>query len=195
MKRILYRRSDSTKLISLIISNFRCSSCSLLSPIFFFFDLDNIVLCQIESLIPYEWLCHLWEIMYEINWNMNFLILSRPDCRKTLWTRGAGGHYAPPPSFFSLKVTKSLKLSLGTFLALQTTWKDILDNFRFRSLAAKGWQISMGVLVGKFKISIILSFNGAMHLKIKLRKCTSSIKLEEIGFVSKKKILIFSDFA
>ena len=53
----------------------------------------------------------------------------------------------------------------------------------------------MDIIVEKFKISKVLSFNGAMHLKIKLRKCTSSIKLEEIGFVSKKKILIFSDFA
>ena len=43
--------------------------------------------------------------------------------------------------------------------------KSHLDNSRFLSLAAKGWQISMDIIVEKFKISKILSFKGAMHLK------------------------------
>ena len=90
--------------------------------------------------------------------------------------------------FFSFRATKSPKLNLGTFLGPKATWKAILDNFRFLSLATKGWQISMNIIVEKFKISKILSFNGAMHLKWKLRTCTIQIKLEKIGFVSKKNI-------
>ena len=86
--------------------------------------------------------------------------------------------------FFSLGATKSPKLNLCTFLALKTTWKTILDNSRFLSLATKGWQISMDIIVEKFKISKILSFNGAMHLKWKLRTCTIKIEHEKIGFVS-----------
>ena len=50
----------------------------------------------------------------------------------------------------------------------------------------------MDIIVEKFKISKILSFNGAMHLKWKLRTCTIQIELEKIGFVSKKDI--FFDF-
>ena len=75
-----------------------------------------------------------------------------------------GGH-DDPTCFFSFWDTKSQKLNLGTFLVLKTTWKAILDNSRFLSLAAKGPQISMDITVEKFKISKILSFNGVMHLK------------------------------
>ena len=67
--------------------------------------------------------------------------------------------------FFSFRATKSPKLNLGTFLALKSTLKAILDNLRFLSLATKGWQISMDIIVEKFKISKILSFYGAMLLK------------------------------
>ena len=53
----------------------------------------------------------------------------------------------------------------------------------------------MNVTVEKFKISEILSFYGAMHLKWKLRTCTIQIELEKIGFVSKNFFFsIFSDF-
>ena len=70
-----------------------------------------------------------------------------------------------PPLFFSLVDTKSQTLNLSTFLGLKTTKKVILDNSRFLSLAAKNQQILMDIIVEKFKISKILSFNGAMHLK------------------------------
>ena len=96
--------------------------------------------------------------------------------------------------FFGFRATKSPKMNLGTFLALKTTWKAILDNFRFLSLATKGRQISMDITVEKSKISKILSFNGVMHLKWKLRTCTIQIELEKIGFISKKKKMIFFDF-
>ena len=88
--------------------------------------------------------------------------------------------------FFSFGVTKSPKLNLGTFLALKTTWKAILDNFRFLSLATKGRQISMDITVEKSKISKILSFYGAMLLKWKLRTCKIQIEFEKIDFVSKQ---------
>ena len=42
----------------------------------------------------------------------------------------------------------------------------------------------MDIIVEKCKISKILSFNGAMHLKHKLRICTIKIKLEKIGFLN-----------
>ena len=53
----------------------------------------------------------------------------------------------------------------------------------------------MDITVEKFKISKILSFNGVMHLKWKLRTCTIQIELEKIGFISKKqKIQNFQNF-
>ena len=88
--------------------------------------------------------------------------------------------------FFSFRGTKSPKLNLGSFLALKTSWKTIFDNFRLLSLATKGRQISMDITVEKSKISKILSFNGVMHLKWKLRTCTIQIELEKIGLVIKK---------
>ena len=45
----------------------------------------------------------------------------------------------------------------------------------------------MDIIVEKCKI---LNFNGAMHLKCKLRICTVQIKLEKIGFLNLEK----SDF-
>ena len=53
------------------------------------------------------------------------------------------------PCFFSFWATKSPKPNLGTFLALTTTLKAILDNFRFLSLSAKDQQISMDITVEK----------------------------------------------
>ena len=70
-----------------------------------------------------------------------------------------------PPLFFSLVDTKSQTLNLSTFLGLKTTKKVILDNSRFLSLAAKNQQILMDIIVEKFKISKLLSFNGAINLK------------------------------
>ena len=67
------------------------------------------------------------------------------------------------------------------------TWKAILDNFSFISLATKGRQISMDIIVEKLKILEILSFYGVMHLKWELRTCTIQTELEKIGFVRKKK--------
>ena len=60
-----------------------------------------------------------------------------------LWkdVKARGGHYGPP-RFFSFGATKSPKLNLGTFLALKTTWKAILNIFRSLSLVARGRQIS-----------------------------------------------------
>ena len=55
-----------------------------------------------------------------------------------------------------------------------------MNNFRFLSLAAKGWQISMDIIVEKFKISKILSFNGAMHL-LKAETYKIHIELEKVG--------------
>ena len=50
----------------------------------------------------------------------------------------------------------------------------------------------MDITVEKSKISKILSFNGVMHLKWKLRTCTIQIKLEKKGLlVEKKKIFDF----
>ena len=51
----------------------------------------------------------------------------------------------------------------------------------------------MDIIVEKFKISKILSFNGAMHLKWKLRTCKIQIELETIGFLGRKNS-IFYDF-
>ena len=70
-----------------------------------------------------------------------------------------------PPLFFSLVDTKSQTLNLSTFLGLKTTKKVILDNSRFLSLAAKNQQILMDIIVEKFKISKLMSFNGAINLK------------------------------
>ena len=74
------------------------------------------------------------------------------------------GGIMDPILFFSFGDTISQKINFGTFLALKTTWKVILDNSRFLSLAKKGQQISIDDVVEKFKISKILSFKGAMHL-------------------------------
>ena len=107
----------------------------------------------------------------------------RPSLWKDVVTRGS--HYAPP-CFFSFGATKSPKLNLGTFLALKTTWKAILNIFRSLSLVARGRQFSIDIIVEKFKIFKILSFKGVMHLKWKLRTCTIQIELEKVGFISKK---------
>ena len=90
-----------------------------------------------------------------------------------------------PPWFFGFGATKNPKLNLGTFLGLKTTWEVILKIFRSLCLVARGWQISMDIIVEKFKIFKILSFKG-MHLKGKLRTCTIQIELEKLGFVSEK---------
>ena len=97
-----------------------------------------------------------------------------------------GGAIMAPPCFFGSGAAKSTKLNLGTFLALKTTWKAILNIFRSLSLVARGWQISIDVIVEKIKVFKILSFKGVMHLKRKLRTCTIQIELEKVGFVSKK---------
>ena len=94
------------------------------------------------------------------------------------------GGIMDPILFFSFGDTISQKINFGTFLALKTTWKVILNNFRFLSLSAKGRQISMDIIVEKFKISKILSFNGAMHLIWKLRAFKIHIEFEKVGFVS-----------
>ena len=95
-----------------------------------------------------------------------------------------GGHYGPP-WFFGFGATKSPKLNLGTFLGLKTTWEAILNIFRSLCLVARGRQISIDIIVEKFKIFKILSFKGVMHLKWKLRTCTIQIELEKVGYVSK----------
>ena len=77
---------------------------------------------------------------------------------------GEGGIMAPPP-FFSFWASKCPKLNLGTFLALKTTGKAILNIFRSLSLVARGQEISIDNIVEKFKIYQILSFKGVMHLK------------------------------
>ena len=97
-----------------------------------------------------------------------------------------GGAIMAPPCFFGSWAAKSTKLNLATFLALKTTWKAILNIFRSLSLVARGWQISIDIIVEKFKIFKILSFKGVMHLKWKLRTCTIQIELEKVGFISKK---------
>ena len=97
-----------------------------------------------------------------------------------------GGAIMAPPCFFGSGAAKSTKLNLGTFLALKTTWKAILNIFRSLSLVARGREISINIIVEKFKIFKILSFKGVMHLKWKLRTCTIQIELEKVGFVSKK---------
>ena len=100
-----------------------------------------------------------------------------------------------PPWFFGSGATKSPKLNLGTFLGLKTTWEAILNIFRSLCLVARGRQISINIIVEKFKIFKILSFKGVMHLKWKLRTCTIQIELEKEGFISKKqKNSKFSDF-
>ena len=88
-----------------------------------------------------------------------------------------------PPCFFGFGAAKSTKLNLGTFLALKTTWKAILNIFWSLSLVARGWQISIDIVVETFKI---LSFKGVMHLKWKLRTCTIQFDLEKVGFVGEK---------
>ena len=108
-----------------------------------------------------------------------------------------GGAIMAPPCFFSFGATKSPKLNLGTFFALKTTWKAILNIFRSLSLVVRGQEISIDIIVEKFKIFKILSFKGVMHLKWKLRTCAIQIELKEIGFVSKNtfSFQFFSIFA
>ena len=113
-----------------------------------------------------------------------YLTLSDSASGKTLWP-GGGGIMAPP-RFFSFGPTKSPKLNFGTFLALKTTWKAILNISRFLSLVARGQEISIDIIVEKFKIFKILSFKGVMRLKWKLRTFTIQIELEKVGFVCKK---------
>ena len=102
-----------------------------------------------------------------------------------------GGHYGPP-CFFSFGATKSPKLNLGTFLALKTTWKAILNIFRSLSLVTRGPKISIAIILEKFKIFKILSFKGVMYLKWKENMYNSNWA-KKVGFVSKKikKIEIF----
>ena len=107
-----------------------------------------------------------------------------PRLWKDVVTRG-GGHYGPP-WFFGFGATKCPKMNLGTFLGLKTTWEAILNIFRSLCLVARGRQISIDIIVEKFKIFKILSFKGVMHLKWKLRTCTIQIELEKVGFISKK---------
>merc|ERR1711978_43681 len=57
-----------------------------------------------------------------------------------------------PPWFFGFRATKSPKLSLGTFLGLKTTWEAILNIFRSLCLVARRRQISIDIIVEKFKI-------------------------------------------
>ena len=97
-----------------------------------------------------------------------------------------GAIMPPPPCFSSFGTTKSPKQNLGTFLVLKPTWKAILDNFRFLSLATRCWKQLMDFIEEKFKISKILSFYGAMLLKWKLRTCKIQIEFEKIDFVSKQ---------
>ena len=97
-----------------------------------------------------------------------------------------GGGALWPPWFFGFGATKSPKLNLGTFLGLKTTWEAILTIFRSLCLVARGRQISIDIILEKFKIFKILSFKGVMHLKWKLRTCTIQIELEKVGFISKK---------
>ena len=122
------------------------------------------------------------------------LTLSDPAFGKTL---RPGGGPLWPPLFFSFGATKSPKLKLNTFLALKTTWKAILNIFRSLNLVARGRQISINIIVEKFKIFKISSFKGVMHIKWKLRTCTIQIELEKVAFVSKKikKIQNFLIFA
>ena len=96
------------------------------------------------------------------------------------------GGIMAPTCFFSFGATKSPKLNLGTFLGLKTTWEAILNIFRSLCLVARGRQISINIIVEKFKIFKILSFKGVMQLKWKLRTCTIQIELEKVGFVGKK---------
>ena len=107
-----------------------------------------------------------------------------PGLWKDVVTRG--GAIMAPPWFFGFGATKSPKLNLGTFLGLKTTWEAILNIFRSLCLVARGRQISIDIIVEKFKIFKILSFKGVMHLKWKLRTCTIQIELEKVGFISKK---------
>ena len=116
--------------------------------------------------------------------NSIFLNPIWPGLWKDVMARG--GAIMAPPRFFSFGATKSPKLNLGTFLALKTTWKAILNIFRSLSLVTRGREISIDILVEKFKIFKILSFKGVMHLKWKLRTCTIQIELEKVGFISKK---------
>ena len=97
-----------------------------------------------------------------------------------------GGAIMAPPCFFGSGASESTKLNLGTFLALKTTWKAILNIFRSLSLVARGRQFSIDIIVEKSKIFKILSFKGVMYLKWKLRTCTIQIELEKVGFISKK---------
>ena len=113
------------------------------------------------------------------------LTLFYPGSGKTLLPRG-GGPLWPPPWFFGFGATKCPKMNLGTFLGLKTTWEAILNIFRSLCLVARGRQISIDIIVEKFKIFKILSFKGVMHLKWKLRTCTIQIELEKVGFISKK---------
>ena len=128
-------------------------------------------------------------------WNQPFVFLKTPrkSFNLTLFYPGSGKTLLPgggaimaPPWFFGFGATKSPKLNLGTFLGLKTTWEAILNIFRSLCLVARGRQISIDIIVEKFKIFKILSFKGVMHLKWKLRTCTIQIELEKVGFVSKK---------
>ena len=75
-----------------------------------------------------------------------------------------GGHYGPH-LVFQLWGYQKPKIEPWHIFGTKNNLNAILDNFRFLSLATKGWQISMDIIVEKFKISKILSFNGAMHLR------------------------------
>ena len=108
------------------------------------------------------------------------LTLFYPGSGMTLLPKGGG------LCFFGFGSTKSPKLNLGTFLALKTTWKAILNIFGSLSLVARGWQILVDIIVEKFKIFKILSFEGVMHIKWKLRTCTMQIELEKVWFISKQ---------
>ena len=105
-----------------------------------------------------------------------------------------GGAIMAPPCFFGFGATKSPKLNLGTFLALKTTWKAILNIFRSLSLVARGQQISKDTIVrntkySRFWVSRVLGTSN------KSWQCTIQIELEKVRFASKKiKEFKISDF-
>ena len=100
----------------------------------------------------------------------------------------------PPPSFFQLWGYQNPKTEPWHIFCTKNNLKSHFDNFRFLSLAAKGLQSSKDIIKEKSKISKILSFDGEIHLKWKLKTCTIQIQLEKMMFNAKKRNYFFFDF-
>ena len=91
------------------------------------------------------------------------------------------------PLFSQLLGHQKLKTEPLHIYNTRSTYKYIRNNSRFPSLANRGQQILVDIIVAKFKIFKILSFKGKMNLKnIIAETCAFQIEVIKQGLLVKK---------